>query len=64
MRKDNSNYRIWHPKIDYKTAKEAAKALKNMRRYNKGTHWEASNYRFNVYYDADTNFFHIGHLTH
>ena len=54
-------YRIDHPKIPYSTAKEAARALNETRRRNKGTTYEKSNYRLIVYYNGDDKKYYIGH---
>ena len=54
-------WRKEHPKAAYETAKEAARALQETKRRNKGTRYEAANHNLSVYYDGDHNCFHIGH---
>jgi len=54
-------YRFQHPKIRYNTAKEAAKELQELKRRNRGTHYESSSNRLNVYYDGDDRCYYIGH---
>ena len=54
-------YRANHPKISYNTAKEAARALNETRRSNKGTNYEGSNCRLNIFYDGDDRHYYIGH---
>jgi hypothetical protein len=58
---DHEMYRAYHPKIPYDSARKAATALNEMKRQNKGTCYERSNYRLVVYFDGDDNCYHIGH---
>ena len=61
MPHSNETYRSYNPKIPYDTAKEAARALNETRRRNKGTRYERSNYRLQVYYNGDDGLYYIGH---
>ena len=59
-------YRSKHPKINYTTAKDAARAIQETNRSNRQSHnhYEHSRSRLEVYYDVNTGFFHIGHSKH
>ena len=54
---------MYHPKICYSTAKEAGKVLQVLKQKNRqdGREKEKTLKRLQVYFDADTHSFHIGH---
>jgi hypothetical protein len=50
---DHQDYRLYHPKICYETAKEAAEALKELKKNNRQMHFQyKTNDILKVYYDS------------
>ena len=55
-------YRETHPKTQYSTAREAAKALQHLKRANIGSEREPANDRLEAYYDCNDGCYYLGHL--
>jgi hypothetical protein len=57
------DYRLFRPKIEYQTAREAATALKELEKYNREAQNNYSNARSKlmVYYNRDLHCYQLGH---